>query len=456
MSRSRLAESAWLGACLGLAVALALVRPVESAEPAAPLPSTEAAAAAGTALRDEAQLAGEPVAEASLPPGAVASPTPSDEIFPPQTITIRFDHRRHLSIPASASSPRTPKLTCRSCHAAAFTSGDARDRLLPSPVTSCDPCHGSDHRNREQVQAGPGADGRCTSCHLGQDAGKDGAVARFVLPRPNLRNSHWKHAARNIGCEQCHGAVQDVGLATRQQLPRMSGCFVCHAMSGSAQGEARGHCTNCHLVGPGGRLQTTFATGPLLPPPWLHGADHGPAWARSHRVQAAANSAMCANCHSEASCSECHDGKSRPRAIHPGDWLSMHAEASVLDNPRCTSCHQLQTFCADCHRRVGVARDGPLGTRASGRRFHPPAAEWSAGARGTTHHAWEAMRNLNACVSCHSERDCATCHASRGLRGGAGVSPHPAGFQCGAAFARNPRPCLVCHRASDQAIRNCP
>ena len=43
--------------------------------------------------------------------------------------------------------------------------------------------------------------------------------------------------------------------------------------------------------------------------------------------------------------------------------ISMHPEAARMNNPRCTSCHQETTFCADCHRRVGVARDGPDGGR---------------------------------------------------------------------------------------------
>ncbi len=67
------------------------------------------------------------------------------------------------------------------------------------------------------------------------------------------------------------------------------------------------------------------------------------------------------------------------------------------------------------------------------------------------------MRNLNACVSCHTERDCATCHASKGVAGGGGVDPHPAGFisRCGAALRQNPRPCYVCHQTSDADLRSC-
>ena len=67
------------------------------------------------------------------------------------------------------------------------------------------------------------------------------------------------------------------------------------------------------------------------------------------------------------------------------------------------------------------------------------------------------MRNLNACVSCHTERDCATCHATKGIAGGKGVNPHPAGFtgEVRLALRRNPRPCLVCHQSSDASLGMC-
>ena len=93
----------------------------------------------------------------------------------------------------------------------------------------------------------------------------------------------------------------------------------------------------------------------------------------------------------------------------------------------------------------------------AGRRFHLPPEVWTTAPRGPQHHAWEAERNLNACVSCHTERDCTTCHATKGIAGGQGVNPHPIGFRskCGLALQRNPRPCLVCHDARDSQLGSC-
>ncbi len=282
-------------------------------------------------------------------------------------------------------------------------------------------------------------------------------MAPLVIPRPNLRMRHKKHLDRNIQCPQCHGSVAKLELATRGQLPRMAGCFACHAKSGAAQGKARGHCANCHVTKPSGKIETRFAAGRLKPPSWLHGADHSANWGKRHKDVAGANSALCASCHTQAQCQNCHDGKLRPRNQHPGDWLSAHPQAARQDNPRCVSCHQLQSFCADCHRRVGVAQDSPSANRRAGRRFHPAPNVWTTAPRSPQHHAWEAQRNLNSCVACHSERDCASCHATKGVRGGQGINPHPLGFasSCRAAFSRNPRPCLVCHSSSDQRLGPC-
>jgi hypothetical protein len=146
----------------------------------------------------------------------------------------------------------------------------------------------------------------------------------------------------------------------------------------------------------------------------------------------------------------------RPRSVHPNDYLSLHAVEARLDNPHCASCHQQQQFCVSCHQRTGVAWVTSPGNRVAQGRFHPPPQVWVDGPRTRQHHAAEAQRNLNACVSCHGERDCAICHATRSV-GGQGFSPHPAGFaaSCGGLAARNPRPCLVCHDPGDAAWGRC-
>ena len=132
----------------------------------------------------------------------------------------------------------------------------------------------------------------------------------------------------------------------------------------------------------------------------------------------------------------------------------MHAVEARLATQKCTSCHREQSFCLGCHQRLGVSMSGPTGVREPGR-FHPPKSEWSEAPRKPGHHSFEAERNLNACVSCHIERDCVVCHGATGV--GGGFNPHRASFAagCNTQFKRNPRPCFVCHEPGDGALAQC-
>jgi len=389
-----------------------------------------------------------PVPEAWLPPGASFPDTgPSAVVYPPQKITLRFNHKKHV---------KEIGAKCTVCHGKVTTSKSATDVLLPTGE-ACDTCHDTDHSDLHKVKGGSDEMGQCAFCHLGYVASAPTHVARLDVPRPNLTFNHKAHLDHNIQCGQCHGAVDQLELATRDQLPRMKGCFGCHQMTGAAQGKAKSTCITCHTTAPDGRIQTMFATGEMRPPRWLNNAEHTADWIERHKRVAADNSALCANCHTERYCTDCHDGNVRPRSVHPNDWISMHPVAARTDNPRCTSCHNEQSFCLTCHQRVGVVMSGP---NVSGNKFHP--AGWatvtsSMGSnRGPGHHSWEAQRNLNACVSCHTERDCAMCHAST-IKGGMSIDPHPSSFQsnCATQYRRNARPCLVCHDVNSQSLQRC-
>jgi hypothetical protein len=383
-----------------------------------------------------------------LPPGSFDPDTgPSDVIYPIQHLTLRFNHAKHLT--------KDMGLTCKTCHRGALTSTQAGDSLIPDGGT-CDACHSTDHTNLAKVTPGDDDKGQCAFCHLGYKAGDGNRVAELQLPRANLLFTHKAHADRNIGCTQCHGPVEQLELATRDQLPRMRGCFHCHQMPDSAsRGEAKSACDTCHLRGDRGTvIRTMFASGTLLPPRWLHNSEHTPDFVERHKSVAADDSQFCSNCHREDFCTDCHDGRVRPRNIHPNDYLNMHAIEARMATQKCRSCHEEQSFCLTCHMRVGVAEASPLAARDSGR-FHPPKFIWSDPPRRPGHHAFEAERNLNACVSCHTERDCVTCHGALGV--GAGFDPHQNGFVsgCTTQYRRNPRPCLVCHELTDANLLKC-
>lgn len=381
-----------------------------------------------------------------LPPGSGAGHDgPSEIIFPPRTVPLHFDHALHHQLGA----------TCTECHTNAKTSRRASERVAISS-RACDRCHGTRHEDLTNVQAGEGEKGACATCHEGYRAGDGNRVRRVAVPAPRLHFSHQVHAARNIGCGQCHGAVHRVGEATTSALPRMRGCLRCHDLPPGSRGDAKGGCPTCHLTGPSGTLRTDYPEGQLLPPRWLRAAEHGPDFIRTHGPAAANDSKFCAQCHSEASCARCHDGRVRPRDIHPNDFLSMHSVAAKQSAQKCGSCHRHETFCKTCHMRAGVTATGPSWNRLQQGRIHPPPEVFVTGPVTGRHHATEARRNLPACVGCHVERDCVGCHATPG-GGGIGVNPHPAGFasRCRSALSRNARPCLVCHEPGDPQLSRC-
>jgi hypothetical protein len=442
----RSGSTALLVIACGLAVWLSLGR-----APAASAPT--AAAVHGLAERP----GGAALPEADRPPGALASDNgPSRAIFPPQRLALRFNHEEHVA---------KLKVPCTACHERARTSKNSADRLLP-PATRCDGCHGSDHSDLAKVRSDAGELlAECGFCHLGYRPEAGNHVERLLLPAPNLKFSHAAHVGQQIACAACHGRVDRVELATRDQLPRMRACVACHQLQNSSGKQPNGACSTCHLSD-GPQLLTRFGGEPLVPPAWLRDSQHGPDWVIRHRAVAGDDSRFCGNCHREKDCADCHDGRVRPRRSHPNDFLSMHVVSARNDSPRCTNCHQEQNFCLPCHQRAGVAQSGPFANFADRGRFHPPPAIWTEGPRSAQHHAWQAERNLNACISCHVERDCVSCHATRQVGGaagglpagaGRGLNPHPASFRsrCGQALRQNARPCLVCHDPADPNLAEC-
>ena len=136
------------------ATATATAAAATGAEPSAPSPDAEPTATAEpqahppapTSSRDHGihALYGNAMVPLEwMPPGTAASPVPSEEIFPPQTITIRFNHKKHI---------KEFKQTCKVCHAAAFSSQQANDRLMPDPTQTCDNCHDVDHSDLSRVE----------------------------------------------------------------------------------------------------------------------------------------------------------------------------------------------------------------------------------------------------------------------------------------------------------------
>ncbi len=372
-----------------------------------------------------------------------ASPV-SSIIFPKQDIPLKFSHKRHLA--------RSP-LACTFCHARAADSVSSVDNLLPTE-TDCATCHAIDRDNHDKKVAKGKAPARCTTCHTKVDPAT-GFVPRINLPVPNIKFSHKAHVSRNIACKTCHGDMTKVDLATRKHLPKMALCLTCH--NGK---KAPNRCTTCHLAAAGGFMQTKFNNGTLQPSGGLRGAGHDATFGVSHRAAAQNGSKFCQNCHRKSFCVDCHNGVRKPIRFHGNDYVSLHVIDAKRNNPNCSSCHRVQSFCVGCHSRSGVAADGRgsefLGPSSGDltRRFHPSGwvvfnnGQARTGARGLNHHAFEAQRNIKQCAACHREEFCQKCHSAQ--RGSiARINPHPRNWRnsrrCKSLLARAGRMCLRCH-----------
>lgn len=386
------------------------------------------------------------VVPASAAPGR-RSTNPSTVIFPIQSIPVSFSHVEHL---------KKEKLDCAFCHDAATSSTTSSDKMIPGHE-ECSICHELDEKEPLKEVAAGKPDAKCVSCHPGWD-GKS-VPAAVSIPAPNLKFNHKIHVSKKIRCQECHGDLlkEEVGLATRLQLPKMSTCLKCH--DGKT---AKASCATCHRTMPSGRLQTEFPQGDLAPTGQIHGDAHDASFRTTHARVARDQAKYCESCHSKDFCSSCHDGVVKPLDFHGGDYVTTHPVDARRNTPDCSSCHRRQTFCVGCHNRMGVSgREGlsafDLGgtvddaCRPGQKCFHPEGffgtirSTGDAPIRSGSHHSFQAQRNLRTCASCHEEDFCMGCHSTTTRN----VNPHPRNFgasaKCRALASRNGRMCLRCH-----------
>ena len=364
-------------------------------------------------------------------------------VYPEQELPLRFNHGQHLA----------QGIDCVRCHTKVRNSTSTADFNFPTGAT-CDGCHGQQHPRPASEPA------KCDLCHTRVTHGPDpgGPVMRVAAtvraPRANLTFDHKRHLDKGAKCQTCHGDMSRVRLATVLQLPAEKTCLTCH---NGVQATER--CGACHPTDGSGKMVTrSFSdrVAPQLVPrgqsSW--GAAHDLAFVEDHRGQAKANPKLCAQCHDETFCTDCHAGSVRPMRIHSGDYLTTHALDARAQTQDCQSCHRAQTDCLACHQRLGLEQRGADARFGVGSplRFHP--AGWNGPPDAPQSHAFAAQRNMAACASCHTEDSCLACHATTSAASpGLNVSPHGPGFanslRCTSLAAHNHRVCIKCHAPGD-------
>jgi hypothetical protein len=311
---------------------------------------------------------------------------------------------------------------CETCHEGVAESKDLRRRHSPTKAT-CAECH--EVKDKQE----------CGKCH--PDPKRASKLTR--APSSSRMNfSHASHAKRAKDCKVCHATAVVATSLAEVPRPKMRGdCFSCH---NHLKEYRRASCKRCH------QSLNRF------PIKYVSSFNHQGNFLKEHSRWARASADLCATCHDQGYCADCHSSRagmlasrkqadrSGRRFIHRGAWISRHAAASRADPGSCTRCHSSKT-CASCHRSRGISASR-LATSKATRSPHPPS--WLTPGSPNSH-GRSARRRITQCASCHdrgSLTNCIRCHKSV-ARGGLGLRPHPPGWERGGKTSD--KVCLYCH-----------
>lgn len=409
----------------------------------------------------------EPSSCASCHDGTVQPTVPwrTARVYPSN---LRFSHDHH-PVKVAPAAGRDTLLTCATCHQA--EAGSWMQVVRPTSTT-CVGCHapGRDHL------ALP--DTACSTCHLTLANAPRLTTERIgAFPAPPTHRSsdfmtstgHGKLAGSSTGvsascatchaqdfCASCHvNAVRvpviqamardsrSLAIKTELKAPvshndrafqlkhgdlsraKTATCSSCHTQES---------CIACHRAQPGVASRLIAATPGqaagahvVRRPP----ASHVDGFADAHGTVASARPSSCAACHARTECLDCHRPASgNSGTYHRAGFLSTHPSAAFNRQSDCSECHNTQQFCTTCHAKAGLTSKRALqgGYHDANRGF-------------LLQHGPTARRALESCVTCHTERDCLTCHSSQTRR----FNPHGPGFDADRLRRRNPQTCSACH-----------
>ena len=201
------------------------------------------------------------------------------------------------------------------------------------------------------------SDTGCLSCHR--------RVMTAVLKGKGTRVSH-RSCSKGRRCVDCHGSESHGKSSRWVRQPYMDDCVGCHL-----RGKATVDCDACHVERSSAER---IARGP-----WQ--VTHGPNWRQTHAM---GDLKLCVTCHPSSKCIQCH-GVELP---HPDDIGRTHGGLSKQPGAKCGDCHDRTGFCDACH-----------GTPM------PHAADFLS-----KHSKIARGREDVACLLCHYQYDCETCH----------------------------------------------
>ena len=343
---------------------------------------------------------------------------------------IKFSHSLHKDL-----------VDCQTCHSAVSESVSLKDALFPNH-DNCSTCHEVDN------------DEECSTCHY------DDTFEALVKSESQLLFNHKIHlTAKEANCESCHQGLSDVDYSWQSAgaHPQMATCYTCH----NNKTVASNACESCHI-----------STVNLLP------QDHKIVSfaASTHKFAAQEFNANCVMCHDNQSCEDCHvattgitetntlndfyqpyypsnfvDG-AKVQAInrvHELNYRFSHGIDSRGKTSECQTCHQVETFCVECHQSED--QDFAFGGIVPASHLKLSFKTIGVGSGGGDH-ATLAKRDIERCMSCHdvngADPTCITCHLdSDGIKG-TNPKTHPANFmrdEEGDWHSDNSSICYNCH-----------
>ncbi|MBK8014685.1 MAG: hypothetical protein IPK13_25450 [Deltaproteobacteria bacterium] len=281
--------------------------------------------------------------------------------------------------------------------------------------------------------------------------------------RDNTRRpfEHRAHVIAGVTCVDCHGPILTATSTTPTVLPTNESCLECHDKPHDPA-----PCRGCHGL-PGTDDRVAMARYYLAYSHRQHLIPLSGNCARCHENVARANDSLlptmatCLGCHEHRGefaardCDKCHvameEEHNRPAShvVHEANFVNRHGVAAAASADLCETCHT-ERDCASCHGATTAWLPDDFEV-ASPRALHSGAF--------MARHALEAANDPGSCMSCHAEETCRSCHASAGIASGSGFgSPHPANWvgltanEHGLAARRDPLACAACHSGPGEML----
>lgn len=324
---------------------------------------------------------------------------------------IKFSHVLHYEL-----------VECAECHSSVTGSISLNDRLLPNH-DNCVDCHDVND------------DKECATCHI------DDNYEPLIQKKSELIYNHKIHNLQGMQCTDCHKGLDKVeySFESAEVNPSMEICSTCH----NEVKIASNACESCHI-----------STHYLMP------QNHRSVdFTRSHKFLSWELNANCMMCHDNTTCQDCHVATNVITETNlPDDFYTPYYPSNSVDGSRqqavlkvheigyrfthgidakgktqeCQSCHQIETFCANCHQSEN--QDFALGGIIPSSHLSPTFKTIGVGTGGGDH-ARLARRDIERCVSCHdvqgADPTCIVCHLdSDGIKG-TNPKTHASNFMSG-------------------------